>query len=172
MQLFLLIQIGVLALIELKVDLKSALNPQVIIQKINIFVWSVEIAAATQAHCRRVAKNMASNSFTVDSILTNIHCTFCNNYIELLAAVYGLKRLLANTPEVCRKYSFNYFQIYKNERILNEFFPAGSFDCDRFIFVSFSVDWFWSEFSSNDLWNLNGTTADGSKASVCGNLFQ
>ncbi|XP_055318102.1 DNA repair protein RAD51 homolog 3-like [Sitodiplosis mosellana] len=63
-----------------------------------------EIASATQAHCDRVYRMEKSaaepNSFTVDSILANIHCTFCNNYIQLLATIYRLDAFLANNPKV------------------------------------------------------------------------
>lgn len=66
-----------------------------------------EIATATQTHCELVYRTdqipFNPSDFTVDTILSNIHSTFCNNYIELLAAIYGLNELLKNNPRVSSK---------------------------------------------------------------------
>lgn len=39
--------------------------------------------------------------FNVDSIMENIHCAFCDTYIELLAAIYQIRELLQENPRVC-----------------------------------------------------------------------
>lgn len=64
----------------------------------------LEIASATKIHCDNIYQRgrfiVDPNNFTVDTILSNIHCTFCNSYIELLATVYGLQKFLDKHPRV------------------------------------------------------------------------
>lgn len=63
----------------------------------------LEIATATQRHCQNVYRNdniAEPSQFTVETIMNNIHCTFCNSYIELVAAIYGLRKLLNIKREV------------------------------------------------------------------------
>lgn len=72
---------------------------------INIFHLKLEIASAVEQRCDnayRMQKMAGPSNFTVNTIMSNIHCTFCNSYIELLAAIYRLRHLLENQPTVCQ----------------------------------------------------------------------
>lgn len=69
-----------------------------------ILNFKLEIAAAVEKQSDEVyrTKNVdRPKEFTVKTMMSNVHCTFCNDYIELLAAIYRLKHLLTSTPAVC-----------------------------------------------------------------------
>lgn len=64
------------------------------------FHSNLEIAAGVEKQCHKVygPQNIEqSNEFTVNTMIGNIHCSFCSDYIELLAAIHRLKHLITNT---------------------------------------------------------------------------
>lgn len=81
------------------------------------FIFTLEIASGTQAHCdhiyRTKIKSIEPIPFTVNSILANIHVTFCNHYVELLSAIYRLNDYLTKNPKVImiRKYKKKMIQL-------------------------------------------------------------
>lgn len=64
----------------------------------------IEIATATFKHCEFVYRTNEiehnPNDFNTETMMDNIFCIFCNNYLELLAAIQNLKELLTQNPKV------------------------------------------------------------------------
>lgn len=63
-----------------------------------------EIATATYKHCEFVYRTNEidhdPNDFNVETMMNNIFCIFCNNYLELLTTIQHLKELLTQNPQV------------------------------------------------------------------------
>lgn len=72
-----------------------------------------DIAKATYEHCELTYRNHNTsfdrNEFSCESILNNIHCMFCDSYVELLIAIQKLRALLMEYPKVT---SLNNTKIY------------------------------------------------------------
>lgn len=128
----------------------------------------LEIASATKTHCDNIYRqgNFAvdPNSFTIDTMLSNMYCTFCNSYIELLAIIYGLKKFLDNHPKV----TWNSILKKALSRIIENVSFVGSTDCDWFILVFVPFTWSRCQYRSSDLRSLIDTSNNCRRIQVCG----
>lgn len=134
---------------------------------------NLDIAAAVQRQCDTVYRDQKvtkTNEFTVNTMMSNIYCSFCNNYIELVAAVYGLRRLLTSTPTVWQVQWFNFSFFFFEEK--SRFLFSDTVNCDRFIFISVSFAWFGCEFGTNNTRNSTEIATNRRGIQVCGRWFR
>lgn len=98
-----------------RVKSKAILNRSMYVTKLNFhknnipcfYHFFADMAKAMHDHCDVTYRNhnisYDRNEFTVNTIMSNIHCIFCNSFTDLLIAIVKLRALLTQFPSV--KYS-------------------------------------------------------------------
>lgn len=129
-----------------------------------IFLWhwnllyfhlNPDIAGAMHEHCDNTYRthniSYDRQAFTIDNILNNIHCIFCNSFTDFLIALIKLRQLLTHHSNV----RFNEIRraITTHNNIMLYTISSDPASCDRFIFLFVSyIDARWYQQTAFVVW--------------------